>query len=248
MSQFKFYTSIILMFLFTLSLTFLYPFADFIKVILVLLELVAGIVLLVDIVEYQRLFALQKEGKFSIVKSWLTVIMVFILCGIFFGGKTMYTDSKEIYNTSIDYQNEYTKLCQEKQGFYDNLWKSYYQKTQITNMNKETFLQVTKMIMDGRSDGQNVSWKWVQENQQIPYSEFTKFYSDLSVFIETRRDSYLEIEKKCQELAKKNNVMLDTFPNNIYNRYLDCPHIKFEYGFLSDKTEQVFKTKKENLD
>ena len=101
--------------------------------------------------------------------------------------------------------------------------------------------------MENRKDGQNVTWKWLQENQQIPYDEFTKFYSDLSVFITTQREGYFNIEKECQVIANRNNTLLDTFPNNIYNKVLKLNKIKFEYGFLSDSTNNVFKNKVENI-
>ncbi len=101
--------------------------------------------------------------------------------------------------------------------------------------------------MENRRDGQNVSWKWLHENQQIPYEEFTMFYKDLSVFIAEQRKEYFDIEKTCQQIANQNNTLLDTFPNNIYNRYLHQEKIVFEYGFLSDSTNNVFKSKVENL-
>lgn len=161
--------------------------------------------------------------------------------------KTVYNESVFMYNTSKLYHNSYQQKVEEKQGFYDKLWKTYLQKEKITNINKETFLVVTKMIMENRKDGQNVTWKWLQENQQIPYDEFTKFYSDLSVFITTQREGYFNIEKECQVIANRNNTLLDTFPNNIYNKVLKLNKIKFEYGFLSDSTNNVFKNKVENI-
>ena len=106
---------------------------------------------------------------------------------------------------------------------------------------------VTKIIMENRKDGEKITWKWVQENQQIPYDEFTTFYADLSDFITKQREGYFKIEQVCQEIANKNNTLLDTFPNNIYNKVVGCDRIHFEYGFLSDSTENVFKSKKENL-
>ena len=47
--------------------------------------------------------------------------------------------------------------------------------------------------------------------------------------------------------AKRNNTLLDTMPNVIYNKVLGVEHIKYEAGFTSDHTQKVFKTKKENL-
>lgn len=40
--------------------------------------------------------------------------------------------------------------------------------------------------------------------------------------------------------------MIDTFPNNIYNRFLGCERIEFSYGLLSDSTNNVFKSGIEN--
>ena len=96
--------------------------------------------------------------------------------------------------------------------------------------------------MENRADGKNLTWKWLQENQQIPYEQFTIFYADLSDFITKQREGYFSIEKACQVIANQNNTLLDTFPNNIYNHFLKQERINFEYGFLSDSTENVFKT------
>ena len=180
-------------------------------------------------------------------KSW--IIWLVIILFLFFGmiTKEIFKDSVKLYNGSKKYNNEYIQKVQEKKGFYDKLWKTYLQKEKITNVNKETFITVTKIIMENRKDGLNITWKWLQENQQISYDDFVKFYEDLSNFITKQRDGYFNIEVECQKIANQNNTMLDTFPNNIYNKVLNLNRINFEYGFTSDSTENVFKTKKENI-
>lgn len=35
--------------------------------------------------------------------------------------------------------------------------------------------------------------------------------------------------------------------NTIYNKFIDCKHIQYEYSLLSDSTNKVFKNKVENL-
>lgn len=153
-----------------------------------------------------------------------------------------------VYNKSKMFQNEYKQKEQERIVFYDNLWKTYTEKGKIADVNKETFIEVTRIIMESRQDGLNTAWKWVQENQPIPYEEFSAFYLDLSTFVEKERKAYFEIEKQCQIIAQKNNNLLDTFPNNVYNKFfLNCERINFEYGFISDNTEEVFETKRENI-
>lgn len=185
---------------------------------------------------------------FSFKKRYIIWTLVVIFIALMYGWtKIWFIQGADMYNKSKMYHNNYTQMVQEKAGFYDKLWKTYLAKEKITNINKETFLVVTKIIMENRKDGEKLTWKWVQENQQIPYEQFTIFYADLSDFITEQREGYFKIEQVCQQIANKNNTLLDTFPNNIYNKIVGCDRIHFEYGFLSDSTENVFKSKKENL-
>ena len=186
-----------------------------------------------------------KLVSFRFPKLKLTGLFVLAIVGYF--GYGLLTRGSEIYNTSVVITKTYEQKTMEKEGFYDKLWKIYLQKEKITNLNKETFIQVSKIIMENRKDGANVTWKWVHENQNIPYEEFTKFYSDLSRFIESQREAYYGLEVQCQTLATANNMLLDTFPNNVYNKIINRPHITFKYGFLSDSTRKVFITGNENL-
>jgi hypothetical protein len=177
---------------------------------------------------------------------WLAIALI-VVVNITKFGKTIYKQSVFMYNTSKKYQNTYQQKVEEKLGFYDKLWKTYQTKAQIANMNKDVFIEVTKIIMANVADGENLSWKWISKYPDIDYNQFTAFYADLSNYITKQREGYFSIEKVCQLIANQNNTMLDTFPNNIYNRALKLPKIKFEYGFLSDSTNNVFRTKVENL-
>ena len=142
----------------------------------------------------------------------------------------------------------YVQKSQEKEGFYDKLYKSYVQKFDIASVNKDVFIEVSKIIMENRRDGGQLAWKWVRETQQVPYEEFTSFYKDLSSYIETQRDEYFKIEKECQVLAKNFNVNITKVPNVFYAKLLGVEKIEFQYGFLSDHTNTVFKSKIENVE
>ena len=131
--------------------------------------------------------------------------------------------------------------------FFDKLWKVYLQKYEICELNKNTFLEVTNMIMEGRHDGEQVTWKWLQENQNIPYSEFTKFYGDLSGFVNGQREEYYKLEEACMETVRQQNSMLDSFPNVMYNKVLGIQKLQYNPGFTSTHTEHVFKTKREDI-
>ena len=153
----------------------------------------------------------------------------------------------KMYNTNISYVNQYEKVQQERKMFYDKMWKTYLTKNQICELNRETFIEVTSIIMQGRSDGQNVSWKIVHENQPIPYDKFSAFYADLSKFVTTQREDYYKLEKQAMSIIQQQNSMLDSFPNNMYNKVLDIPKLQYNPGFTSTKTEEVFKTHREEL-
>lgn len=189
-----------------------------------------------------------EETKSVNLKKILFVVLGIIFC-LWLGTKCVGVkdDCVTLYNTSKIYHNKYNQLTTEKKGFYDKLWKTYLQKEKITNVNKETFLTAARIIMENRADGKSLSWKWVRENQQIPFETYSTFYADLNDFISRQREEYFNLEKACQVIANNNNTMLDTFPNNLYNKLLNCKRIHFEYGFLSDSTNSVFSKKAENL-
>jgi hypothetical protein len=187
------------------------------------------------------------KKKFTLKRAiWTVVLIIVVIYGIKLVGKT-YKQSKFVYNTSKIYHNNYQQKVEEKQGYYDKLWKTFYEKKRIANLNKDVFRDITIIIMENRRDGENVTWKWMQENQHIPYGEYTKFYSELSAFIHSQREGYFAIEKQCQQIARGHNTLVDTFPNNLYNRFLKQERIVFEYGMLSDNTLTVFETGTENV-
>lgn len=186
----------------------------------------------------------KKKKIYQSFRFWIGVGLGIILINVL---SDVASDLKLVYNKSKVYHNLYVQKVAEKEGYYDKMWKTYLMKNKITELNKETFIYVTKLIMENRKDGKNLAWKWLQENQNIPFEEFTKFYADLSVFVYEQREGYFNIEKECQTLSTANNMLLDTFPNNMYNSILKCERIDYRYSFLSDSTNQIFNSKIENI-
>lgn len=172
--------------------------------------------------------------------KWIVILSTLILI-------LPWNGVKSVYNQSVSLHYQYEQKSQEKPGFYDKMWKTYEQKTQLLNMNKETFIEVAHIVMDARKDGEHVAWKWANENQPVPFEQFSKFYENLSQYIENQRNGYFEIEKQCQQIAMENNILLTKFPNNLYNIFLGQPIINYKYGLLSDITYDVFNSGIENL-
>lgn len=194
--------------------------------------------------DYQQLL----NGKFLPVKFPGRIIaflvLVVVLHKLFIWG----FQAKDVYNKSVVYNKHYERATQGLQGFYDGMYKTWIAKEKIAVVSKETFIELAKIAFEARKDGANLGWKWVSENTPIPYNEFAAFYKDLSAFVELKREQYFELEVQRQNIANQHNMMLDTFPNNIYNKILGRKHIKYEYGFLSDSTRKVFDTGNENVE
>ncbi len=185
-----------------------------------------------------------KTASSSFKKCAITLIVVFSL--VIYGNRVS-KDVAVFHNTAVQLNGNYDKKTLALPTFYDMMWKTYKQKENIGKLSEKTFIEVSKILMENRKDGANLSWKWVQENQNIPFEEFTSFYHDLSRFIESKRAEYYALELERQAAAIEYNVFLDTFPNNLYNVVLGKSHIEYSAGFTSDSTNKVFSTKIENL-
>jgi hypothetical protein len=178
-----------------------------------------------------------KEFNF---KSKLLFTLVYMILATFIFNSV--DKSKELYNYSVSSHLKYDKSIQRKEVSYDFLWKTASVKSDIKIENVETFIKITKVILDGRKDGDKVTWKWLQENQPIPYSEYTKFYSDLSYFIESKRYDIMMLENESQDIAEEYNRTINQFPNSFYANILGLENIDYKASISSSKTKEVFRT------
>lgn len=153
----------------------------------------------------------------------------------------IYTSSVNLFNTTKELELSYNKITQEQISNYDGYYLAFIDKQDITNINKETFIEVTNIIMSNRKDGQSVAWKWTQENQQIPYNEFTIFYKELFNFVSERYEDNMRIERSKQTIVQKHNLLLEQYPNNIINIILDINHLVYKVGYISNNTKNKFK-------
>ncbi len=147
----------------------------------------------------------------------------------------------KLYNTSKEIELKYNEISQTQITNYDGYYLAFTAKQENANINKETFIKVTEIIMSNRKDSQNLAWKWSQENQQIPYEEFTSFYKELSSFISERYFNNMEIEREKQSLVQSHSKLLQTFPNNLYNKFIHIHPLTYKQGFVTNKTKQLFK-------
>ncbi len=153
----------------------------------------------------------------------------------------IYSTTVNLYNSSKELQLSYDKITQEQVTNYDGYYLAFVDKQENANINKETFITVTDIIMSNRRDGQNLAWKWCTENQQIPYHEFTAFYKELSSFISERYQDNMRVERVKQDIVQKHNLLISRWPNNYINRYLQIKELQYKQGYISEITKQKFK-------
>ena len=168
------------------------------------------------------------------------IIGLIILLFVYSFVKMLYNTTTSFYNTEKSYQLEYKQVEQDQLTTFDNNYLIFKEKSNITELNKKTFITVTEIIMSNRKDGQNIAWKWVHENQQFDYNEFTKFYSDLSNFTSERYKENNSMERRKQEIAKMHNFLIQTFPGVIYNQFFKFNQLEYKEGFVTDETKALF--------
>jgi hypothetical protein len=149
-------------------------------------------------------------------------------------------DMKRIYNTNVTYEKSYTQVEQSLLGYYDMTWKTVADKWKISDSAKAAGLEFVKSIYENKKDGQGNGLRLLVESKLIPLEDYNAFYSDLSYYIEAQRKGYYELEKQKQSIVASQAVLLDTFPNNLYNKLLGIKKIEYKYGLLSNKTKADF--------
>ena len=172
-------------------------------------------------------------------KLWIGFILILIL-SITSCSQYVYHKSVQLYNTSQSNALTYSQLEQQEISLWDAKYLTFVEKSKIANINKESFIAVTEIIMSARKDGQNLAWKWLTENQPIDYEQFVKFYADLSSFVSTQYTDIYAIESEKQSLVKNHNLMLRQWPNNLFNRYMKIPELNYRAGYISDSTKKIF--------
>lgn len=152
----------------------------------------------------------------------------------------LYTGITGFYNSEKQLTLQYKELEQLQITTFDNNYLAFKEKFDIADINRNSFVTVTEIIMEGRSDGKQVAWKWLQENQPIDYNVFSKFYADLSSFTQARYTQNAEIEKSKQQIAKNHNLLIKTFPGIWYNYIFKFQQLEYKEGFISQDTKSLF--------
>lgn len=150
-------------------------------------------------------------------------------------------------NTEISIRNRYDQKMTERTAFYDKMYKTLAQKSQITLKNDSSFARNVNAIMSGRKDSDQLFMKWVTEsNPNANYDQVSALYQELSRTVESERNGFFTQEKVIQGVVLEHTNHIGLFPNSFINSLL-FNRQKINYKpITSDRTDDVMSTGKDN--
>lgn len=145
-------------------------------------------------------------------------------------------------NNEISLRNQIEAQKQTCQAFYDKLWKVISQKAQVAEQYKTAFKEIYPELIAGRYGDEKggTLMKWITESN--PNFDVS-LYKDLSASIEAERAGFFMEQKKLIDLDREHKNLRQKFPSSIFVG--SRPDVEYTI-ITSDKTEEVYKTGKEN--
>ena len=172
--------------------------------------------------------------KLSVILGAIALVLIVFLSYISFS------------NREIDLRNSFKQKVDERTAFYDKMWKTLSQKSQIAVKNDSSFYRNVNAIMTARKDAPQVFMKWVQEsNPNANYDQVAALYKDLSRAVEGERDGFFMQEKVIQDIVLQHSNHLQKFPNSLFNSFAGRTTLAYK-PITSDRTDEVNKSGKDN--
>ena len=150
-------------------------------------------------------------------------------------------------NQEVDLRNRFKQKMDERTAFYDKMWKTISQKSQVALRNDSSFAKNVNAIMAGRKDAQDIFMKWVQEsNPNSNYEAVSVLYGDLSRAIEGQRDGFFMEEKMIQSIVLEHDNIMTKFPSGwILGSFMGRTRLVYK-PITSDRTDEVIESGKDN--
>ena len=176
----------------------------------------------------------------QIIKYSVIALVVFVFIGLF--SSVISTSNQE-----VDLRNRFKQKMDERTAFYDKMWKTISQKSQIALKNDSSFAKNVNAIMAGRKDAGNLFMKWVQEsNPNANYEAVSSLYADLSRAVEGQRDGFFMQEKMIQGIVLEHDNIMTKFPSGfILSSFMGRTRLTYK-PITSDRTDGVIESGKDN--
>ena len=148
-----------------------------------------------------------------------------------------------LYNQEITLKNQIVAKQEENKTSFDNMWKKIKQSTNVSDKYKDGLKEVLNAYTNGRKkESSQLLMDWTKE--AIPTFD-SSIYKQLNNIIVSSRDDFTLNQKQLIDLNRQHDVLLDTFPNNIYFKVMGINKININV-VTSTKTEKTFEIGKED--
>jgi hypothetical protein len=161
-------------------------------------------------------------------------------------GFSIFSSAISFSNQEVELRNRFKQKIDERTAFYDKMWKTLSQKSQIAVKNDSSFVRNVNAIMAGRKDAQGLVMKWVQEsNPNANFDQVSALYQDLSRAVEGQRDGFFMQEKMIMGIVLEHSNLIDKFPGSFWNSFYGRTRLEYK-PITSDRTDEVIRTGKDN--
>jgi len=175
-----------------------------------------------------------------------SIVTLSVIAGLVIVGFMIFGSFISFSNNEVDLRNRFKQKMDERTAFYDKMWKTLAQKSQIALKNDSSFARNVDAIMAGRKDAPQLFMKWVQEsNPNANYDQVSELYKDLSRSVEGQRDGFFMQEKMIQGIVLEHSNLLQKFPGSFYNIFFGRKPLEYK-PITSDRTDDVIRTGKDN--
>lgn len=146
-------------------------------------------------------------------------------------------------NSEIRLRNQIGAQQQSNEAVFDNTWKIIKQQAGIADQYKDAFKEIYPALMEGRYGNARGGALLSFVKESNPNFD-TSLYQKLANTVEVQRTVFTREQQKLIDLNREHDNMLQQFPSSIFlmsRKQIDIIVV------TSSKTEEAFKTRKEEL-
>lgn len=145
--------------------------------------------------------------------------------------------------TAINLEERVKAQHVSNKSTYDNMWKSFKEITQVTELQTEQFKEVYMGLIQGRYEDNNLLFKMIQEDN--PEMD-TKIYIRLAEEISAGRKTFNNAQEKLVDIIREYNSYIRprSFMCSIFNfKELDAN----DFIVTSERTNNAFETNEDDV-
>lgn len=167
-----------------------------------------------------------KDEKVDKIKmSWgkivWIIVCVILLFGTYKGVRYTFTEGVTVYNTQKDIRNTYAQKIQERDIVMSEFMDCLKSSLNVSEENAKYFKENVQTIMENRSDGDKLMWKWVKEvNPNANFNEVATMFQHMQSLYMEKRSTIIQVNKVLFELEKRDANLRMMFPSNIIIRFV----------------------------